>query len=174
MKKLLEFFEEISKEKSNVFDAIEESGITKIENQTDVFLYISDDKKNISTKWGEFDPRMQFSYLVYLFYYHAVTEYVNGGLEFIGFYDSDYRKIDEIPLEMISIIGCNVGCNFENKKNPTFSFKLKQRYGNSHTSFRANAHYNKTCQGALDSVWSIDKFYKDWWDSYSRTPNSLM
>lgn len=103
-----------------MFCAIEESGITKIENQTDVFLYISDDKKNISTKRGEFDPRIPFSYLVYLCYYHAVTEYVNGGLKLIGFYDSDYRKINEIPLEMISIIGCNVGCSFEDKKKSNF------------------------------------------------------
>ena len=186
MQQILSFLEQIRDEKNKIFQAMIEkfesestdqswNGRTlKIENQADVFLYIPEDKKSMNSSWGDFDPKIPFSYLVYLSYYHHVANYVNGGLKYIGFYNSKYKKISEIPFDSIKITNGHGGCNFEDLRHPQFNFTLKHKKGNTHASYRGNPKYAKTCQGVIDCIWKLEDFYRDWEYVEIRSPQSLM
>ncbi len=175
MKKILKFLEQLKEEKSLTFKAKIESfksqnsedgwngNILEIREKKDVFLYISEDKKSMKSTTGEYDPRISFSYLVCLCHLDYVAKYINGGLETIGFYDSDYIKVTEIPFESVKIIGCNGGFSFDGQKNPHFSFDLQHKEGKEISSYRGNPFYTKTCQGVIDGIWELEKFYNNWY-----------
>ena len=61
------------------------------------------------------------------------------------------------------IIGCDGGFSFEGRKNPYFSFDLKHKDGKKHYSYRGNPSYIKTCQGVIDGIWELEKFYNNWY-----------
>ncbi len=197
MKKILNFLKRIKKQKSKAFfkKTIEfenqnspdgwNGNVLDIQEKNDVFLYISEDKRSIKTSIGEYDPRIPFSYLVYMCHVNYGARYFNGGLEFIGFYNSDFVKVNEIPFESVKIIGFNGGFNFEGVKNPSFSFDLKHMEGRVHYSYRGNPYHPKTCQGVIDGIWELEKFYNKWYKELeefehnwseikSRSPKSLM
>lgn len=179
MRKLIEFHERMQNQKDEFFEKKiidyknehEEkdwNGNTlKIEAQQDVFIYFSQDKKNLNRTLGDFDPKLVFSHLIYFCYYHHVANYRNGGVELIGFYDNDYKKVNEIPIGDFKITGCSTGCSFTDMNKPSFSFKLEHKYGNKHTSYIANAFQGSSCQKALDSIWELDAFYKDFFERAS-------
>lgn len=197
MKKILNFLEQIKKQKSRAFiKRINEfkrknsadgwnGNILAIEDRNDVFLYISEDKKSIKVTIGEYDPRIPFSFLVYSCHVNYIAKYTNGGLELVGFYNSDFLKVREIPFESVKIIGFNGGFNFEGQRNPDFSFDLKHKEGKKLSSYRGNPFHVKSCQGVVDGIWELENFFNNWYKELedfehnwseirSRSPKSLM
>lgn len=186
MKAILEFIDRIHTERNQIFDLMvsefeskSEEGDwngtdLKIENQTDVFLYLSEDKKTIETTWGDFDPRKRFSYVIYFCNYHHVAKYTNGGLKFIGFYNSDYQKEDSFEIGNFNVLKCDDGCNFNELRKPTFYFHLAHKSGgNKHNSLRAFAKSKGSCQNALNSIWELDNFYNNWYKRFTLSPNEI-
>lgn len=185
MKTILEFLDRIRTEKDNYFESEINSYESKAKennwdektlvyrNQEDFFIYLSEDKKSLSTSWGEFDLRKNFSYLIYFCYYHEVIKYANGGLKFFGFYNSNYDKVDSIEIDNFKITKCSDGINFEELKRPTFSYYLEHRYGNHHNSLRCYARSPSSCQKALDSIWELENFYQDWFERFIYSPMSV-
>lgn len=180
MRKILEFLDRIhsemnlihgiSENNSEVQDNCENSKRDFVITQNDVFVYFSEDLKGLSTTWGDFDPRKKFSFLVYFSY--VIYKSTNGGLIFIGFYDSNYKKVENFKIGHFIISKCNSGCNFENRKNPTFYFELKHEYGNKHNSLRCGPD-SKSCQIALDSIWELDYFYRYWQYRFMYSPKPV-
>lgn len=140
----------------------------KISEVGDTFMYVSEDKKGISTS-DEFEKNKVFSYLIYFSHYHHIAKYTNGGVKLIGFYDRDLLRVKEIPLKEFKIVGCSTACNFEAKKYPSFKFELKHIDGNKHSSFDVKIFNEQSCQKALDSIWEVENFYSDY---YSRLVDS--
>jgi hypothetical protein len=185
MKAILEFSEKIRQEKDRIFESIvtdfeskakpkDWNGTTlKIDNQVDVFFYLSEDKKTLDITWGEFDPKKRFSNLIFFCHYHHVANYINGGLKFIGFYDSNYNKVESIEIGSFKILNCTDGCSFNELKKPTFSFNLEHKYGNKHNSLRGFAKSVSSCQNSLNSIWELNNFYDDWSIRFVHSPNSV-
>jgi len=142
----------------------------KIENQSDFFLYLSEDKKKTSFTWDSFDKNINFSYLIYFSYYHHVAKYKNGGLKFIGFYNNKYEKIKNIKIKEFSIIDCKTDCNFDDLKRPSFSYEILSENGNKHHSIRGSAQNLVSCQKVLENIWEIETFYSNQWDKRIHSP----
>jgi hypothetical protein len=182
MKAILEFIERIHLEKDQIFESRVKEFESKakegdwngtkleITNQSDVFFYLSEDKKSIKTSWDDFDPRIPFSFLIYFCFRYEVANYTNGGLKFIGFYDDNYEKVESIEIGDFEILKCDDGCNFDQLRKPTFYYSLKHKYGNQHTSLRGYARIPSSIQNALNSIWELDNFYKDWYERFVYSP----
>jgi hypothetical protein len=121
----LNFLEQIKLEKENAIKSYTEEysnshteadwngNSIEIVEKNDIYLYISENKDTIKVTIGEFDPRISFSNLIYFCHVDYVGKYINSGLQFIGFYDSDYCKVSDIEFSSFKIIDCNVGWSFE-------------------------------------------------------------
>lgn len=144
----------------------------KIEEQQDVYIYLSEDKKTLSTSYGDYDPNQDYSYMIYLCHYFHIAKYTNGCLQFIGFYNNTFEKVKVISIDKLKIIGCGYSMSFKYIRYPEFWFELEHEYGNKHNSIRGAALRIDTCQKALDSIWSIEKFYEDFWTRFNNSPEN--
>lgn len=183
MKKIIKFLDKIHREKNKSFNKDIEQYVKlhegtdyfngsklEISGQRDVFIYFSNDKKKLSISWDEFDPTIQFSYLIYFSFFLHCANYVNGGLRFLGFYDKNYLKVKKIPINSFDIIKCDTGCNFDEKKRPKIRFELCHKYGNKHYCLRGDVNNTSTCQKALDFIWELDNFYSDIYNRLVESP----
>lgn len=184
MKKILEFLDDLHQTKkvvfTNMIDEFEQKYQGKnhyngdklcINDQRDFFIYLSNDKLQFLTSWDEYNPRIEFSYLIYFVFYLHKAVYTNGGLEFIGFYDKNYKKVDKIPLKNFSIINAKTGCSFDDIKRPTFALEIQNGIGNKHTSLRADARAKYTCQKVIDFIWEIENYYSELFNRVMNSPN---
>ena len=133
---------------------------------------ISEDKKSIEITNSNFIESMKFSYLLYFSRYHHVAKYTNGGLDFLGFFNEKYEKIDKINIHNFDIVECIGTCNFDGLRKPTFNFNLIHEYGNKHSSLRGDILVPRTCQKALDSVWELEEFYISFYERIIESPPS--
>jgi hypothetical protein len=184
MKKIIEFLDQIHKTKDLVFSQKikqfeqEHQGENhfngeklSIEGQRDFFLYLSKDKKEFSTSWDDYNPKIEYSFLIYFVFYLHKAVYTNGGLEFIGFYDKDYKKIDKIPLKGFNIVDTGTGCNFDNIKRPIFTLEIQNSSGNKHTTIRGDSTRLYTCQKVIDFIWEIENYYSELFGRLVESPD---